>query len=162
MTKILVLKKTTILLISILSFQVIADSSWAVLSPKPSESAGSCGITVGDAHQSSNIWKTKNVIAVKINAKSKCDKIMHNLEIVVEIYKAGNPFDHLVAPFISKTYGTVGINKIIQMENAWIACKNTKRTTYFGIAYGHGFINGVTWSSPIVRSENNFTFNCGT
>jgi hypothetical protein len=56
-----------------------------------------CNIKVDDPHISENLLRTRGILAVKVNARSKCNKPMRDLVLTVEIYKIGFFRDQKVA-----------------------------------------------------------------
>ncbi len=131
--------------------------------PKPlTTSAVLCGIKIDNAHLTTVLIEGAIAPVVKVNATSKCNKPQQKLEIIVDLYKTGAPFDHLVGHFISKVYELVPANKIIKMESAYVRCKNSVKTVYFGVTYGHALINGVWNYAPVGISLGRVPIACGT
>lgn len=119
-----------------------------------------CHIEVNNPHISSHLLK-QNKRAVKVNARSKCNKPMTDLVLTVEIYKTGLLRNHQVAHDDSKLFRFVKANKIIKNENAYSDCKNNRKTTYYGVAYARAKINGKEVKTLHVFSEKSITLNCG-
>lgn len=120
-----------------------------------------CNIEIGDAHISDNLLRTRALIAVKVNASSKCDKQIQSLVLTVEIYKVGLLFDHRVAKKEVKVKGLVYTNRVIKNQKTYVKCRSNKWTKYYGIAYAEAVVNGESMKTYRVRSENIERFQCG-
>ena len=120
-----------------------------------------CNIEIGDAHISKSLLRTRGLIAVKVNAKSQCDKPIRGLALTVEIYKDGLLFNHRVAKTEVMVKGIVIQNRVIKNQKTYVKCKSNKWTNYFGIAHGEAIVNGESMKTLRVRSENIERFQCG-
>jgi hypothetical protein len=120
-----------------------------------------CNIEIGDAHISDNLLRTRALIAVKVNASSKCDKPIQGLVLTVEIYKDGLLFDHRVAKTALIVKGIVIRNRVVKNQKTYVKCKSNKWTNYYGIAHGEAIVNGENMNTLRVRSENTERFQCG-
>ena len=120
-----------------------------------------CNIEIGDAHISDNLLRTRALIAVKVNASSKCDKPIQGLVLTVEIYKDGLLFDHRVAKTELIVKGIVIRNRVVKNQKTYVKCKSNKWTNYYGIAHGEAIVNGESMNTLRVRSENTERFQCG-
>ena len=120
-----------------------------------------CNIEIGDAHISKSLLRTRGLIAVKVNAKSQCDKPIRGLVLTVEIYKNGLLIDHRVAKTEVMVKGIVIQNRVIKNQKTYVKCKSNKWTNYFGIAHGEAIVNGESMKTLRVRSENIKRFQCG-
>lgn len=120
-----------------------------------------CNIEIGDAHISKSLLRTRGLIAVKVNAKSQCDKPIRGLALTVEIYKDGLLFDHRVAKTEVMVKGIVIQNRVIKNQKTYVKCKSNKWTNYYGIAHGEAIVNGESMKTLRVRSENIERFQCG-
>lgn len=120
-----------------------------------------CNIEIGDAHISKSLLRTRGLIAVKVNAKSQCDKPIRGLVLTVEIYKNGLLFDHRVAKTEVMVKGIVIQNQVVKNQKTYVKCKSNKWTNYFGIAHGEAIVNGESMKTLRVRSENIKRFQCG-
>jgi hypothetical protein len=120
-----------------------------------------CNIEIGDAHISKSLLRTRGLIAVKVNAKSQCDKPIRGLVLTVEIYKNGLLIDHRVAKTEVMVKGIVIQNQVVKNQKTYVKCKSNKWTNYFGIAHGEAIVNGESMKTLRVRSENIKRFQCG-
>lgn len=120
-----------------------------------------CNIEIGDAHISKNLLRTRNLIAVKVNATSQCNKPIRNLVLTVEIYKVGLFFDHRVAINEESVRGVIYQNRVVKNQQTFVKCRSNKWTKYYGIAYSEALVNGESMNTARVRSENIKRFQCG-
>lgn len=148
-------------MLTLMSMGISTSFAWSTPVPTRSPKAP-CRVDVYNPHISPYFIKTKETWVLKVNAQSVCDKPMKNLVIVIELYKTGHPFDHLLSPSVSKTYSNVPAGKIIRFEETVIPCKNFKSTQYFAVAYSQAVINGETWGASPVKSQIPAPIACGT
>jgi len=120
-----------------------------------------CNIEIGDAHISKSLLRTRGLIAVKVNAKSQCNKPIRSLVLTVEIYKIGLLYDHLVAVKEFRVKGVVHQNRVVKNQHTFVKCRSNKWTKYYGIAHAKALINGESMKTLRVRSENIQRFQCG-
>ncbi len=121
-----------------------------------------CNIEIGDAHISENLLRNRGLIAVKVNAISKCNKPIRNLVLIVEIYKVGLLYDHRVAVKQVRVTGMVYSNRVVKNQKTFVKCRSNKWTKYYGIAHADALINGMRMKTLRVRSENIERFQCGS
>lgn len=88
------------------------DKALAVVTPP----ATKCNIRVDDPHISKYILHTRGYLAVKVNARSTCDKAMRNLQLNVEIYKVGLFRDYRVGKEKVQIPGLIYAKKVIKMK----------------------------------------------
>lgn len=134
------------------------DKALAVVTPP----ATKCNIRVDDPHISKYILRTRGYLAVKVNARSSCDKAMRNLELNVEIYKVGLFRDYQVGKGEVQIQGLIYANKVIKNEKANTECVNQKSSRYYGIAYASAIIDGEFKKTLRVTSAKTITLKCGT
>lgn len=134
------------------------DKALAVVTPP----ATKCNIRVDDPHISKYILRTRGYLAVKVNARSSCDKAMRNLELNVEIYKVGLFRDYQVGKGEVQIQGLIYANKVIKNEKANTECVNQKSSRYYGIAYASAIIDGEFRKTLKVTSAKTITLKCGT
>lgn len=120
-----------------------------------------CNIEIGDAHISENLLRTRGLIAVKVSAKSQCNKPIRSLVLTVEIYKVGLLFDHRVAVKEVRVKGVVYQNRVVKNQHTFVKCRSNKWTKYYGIAHAEALVNGISMKTLRVRSENIERFQCG-
>ena len=120
-----------------------------------------CSIEIGDAHISRNLFSTRGLIAVKVNAKSKCDKPIRNLVLTVEIYKEGLITNHRVSVHAISIKELIFANRIVKNQGAYVKCRTNKWTRYYGVAFAEALVEGRHMKTLPVRSENIERFQCG-
>ena len=134
------------------------DQALAVVTPP----ATKCNIRIDDPHISKYILRTRGYLAVKVNARSTCDKAMRNLELNVEIYKVGLFRDYQVGKGVVQIQGLIYANKVIKNEKANTECVNQESSRYYGIAYASAIIDGQRRKTLKVTSAKTITLKCGT
>lgn len=134
------------------------DQALAVVTPP----ATKCNIRIDDPHISQYILRTRGYLAVKVNARSTCDKAMRNLELNVEIYKVGLFRDYQVGKGVVQIQGLIYANKVIKNEKANTECVNQESSRYYGIAYASAIIDGQRRKTLKVTSAKTITLKCGT
>jgi len=134
------------------------DQALAVVTPP----ATKCNIRVDDPHISKYILHTRGYLAVKVNARSTCDKAMRNLELNVEIHKVGLFRDYQVGKGEVQIQGLIYANKVIKNEKANTECVNQESSRYYGIAYASAIIDGQLRKTLKVTSAKTITLKCGT
>lgn len=120
-----------------------------------------CSIEIGNPHISKYLIRSRGVIAVKVNAQSKCEKPMRDLILTVEIYKVGVLVDYKVRSSEQIIYGFIYPNKVIKNEKTYIRCTSNKWTKYYGVAFATGIVEGKRLRTLHVRSEKIKNFQCG-
>ena len=121
-----------------------------------------CNIRIDNPHFSEYIRRTTNQIAVKVNARSKCDKPMTNVRLVVQIYKVGFLRDYLVEDEVVYAKGFIFPNRVISNNKAYVACKTRKVSNFYGKAFATGEIKGKSVKTFPVLSPNTVKLACGT
>ena len=134
------------------------DKALAVVTPP----ATKCNIRVDDPHISKYILRTRGYLAVKVNARSTCDKAMRNLELNVEIYKVRLLRDYQVGKEKVQIPGLIYANKVIKNEITYTKCLSQKTTKYYGIAYASAVIDGQLRKTLKVTSAKTISLKCGT
>jgi hypothetical protein len=120
-----------------------------------------CNIKVDDPHISENLLRTRGILAVKVNALSKCNKPMRDLVLTVEIYKIGFFRDQKVADEKEAEPGLIFANKVIKNEKTYFKCTNTKRSRYYGIAFATATMGRKFVKTFHVITEKTIALNCG-
>ena len=134
------------------------DKALAVVTPP----ATKCNIRVDDPHISKYILRTRGYLAVKVNARSTCDKAMRNLQLNVEIYKVGLFRDYRVGKEKVQIPGLIYAKKVIKNEITYTKCLSKKTTKYYGIAFASAVIDGELRKTLKVTSAKTITLKCGT
>jgi hypothetical protein len=120
-----------------------------------------CNIRVDNPHISENLLRTRGILAVKVNARSKCNKPMRNLVLTVEIYKIGFFRDQKVADEKEAEPGLIFANKVIKNEKTYFKCTNTNRSRYYGIAFATATMGRKFVKTFHVITEKTIALNCG-
>ena len=141
-------------LMAVFNFQITPFSTAAT------KREGSCGVTIGDAHYSTDMMRD-GVRAVKINVYSKCTQSLRSVTVYVELYKEGMFGPHLVRK-TSKFYTFVKPGEKAWNKNTFDYCKNFTKTWYYGVAHSVALINGQRSVVPQVWSSKPIQLDCGT
>ena len=136
---------------------LISGSAQAVVTPPLTR----CNIEIDDPHISENLLRTRNIRAVKVNARSKCNKPMQDLVLTVEIYKIGFLRDYQVAKEEITVMGQVYSNRVVKNQKTYAKCENMRDSKYFGIAYASATIDGKPSKTLKVLSEKTVLLECG-
>lgn len=120
-----------------------------------------CNIRVDDPHISENLLRTRGILAVKVNARSKCNKPMRDLVLTVEIYKMGFFRDHKVMKNAVTFDGLIYANRIVKNQETYAKCDNSKLSRYYGIAYATAFLKGQLVKTFHVITEKTIALKCG-
>jgi hypothetical protein len=129
---------------------------------KSSTKHSTCYINVGYAHISTYFKQFKDHEIVKVNAFSKCDKIMEDVTLTVELKKKGFLKDHLVATEKAYFAGLNAINQKLWNKKTFRDCSNSRSTTYYGVAYAEGKIDGKSFRTVKTVSDLFRVLDCGT
>lgn len=120
-----------------------------------------CNIEVDNPHISKFLMRSRGIRAVKVNARSQCNKTMSNLKLTVEIFKVGLLSDHEAGKNVVSIQGLILPNKVVKNEKTYVKCSNYKKTKYYGIAYATAVIEGKTVKTFHVISEGTISLKCG-
>ena len=121
-----------------------------------------CNIRIDDPHISKHLLRTNGITAVKVNARSKCDKTMSNLKLYVEIYKVGLLRDYKIGESELLVKGLIFPNRVVKNNKTYAECINLKPSKYYGVAYASAMINGQPRKTLKVTSAKIVTLNCGS
>jgi hypothetical protein len=135
-----------------------SGSAQAVVTPPLTR----CNIEIDNPHISENLLRTRNLRAVKVNARSKCNKPMQDLVLTVEIYKVGFFNDYQVAKKELSVFGLVYSNRVVKNQKTYAKCENMRDSKYFGIAYASATIQGKSMKTLRVMSERTELLKCGS
>lgn len=142
----------TVILLNLLTSQAVSNAT----PPKTK-----CNIRVDDPHLSKSLNFGRGIIAIKVNARSRCNKTMSNLVLTVVIHKTGFLFDHVVAREEVKISGPIYPNTLIKNQKTYVECKNSKKSSYYGEAFATATIKGLNVKTLHVISERTIRFKCG-
>jgi hypothetical protein len=119
-----------------------------------------CHIEIDNPHLSKNIYRTKGIRAVKVNARSICNKPMRKLVLRVEIYKVGFIRDNLVASEEVRANYVIQ-NRGFKNEKSYVECLSFKSSKYYGVAYAEADIDNRHLKTLHVISEKTNKIKCG-
>ena len=120
-----------------------------------------CNIEIDNPHISENLLRTRNLRAVKVNARSKCNKPMRDLVLTVEIYKVGLIRDYQVAKEELSVMGNIYSNRVVKNQKTYVKCEDRRESKYFGIAYASAIIDGKPTKTLKVLFESTKLLKCG-
>lgn len=149
------------LIISIILLQII-NASQSAIAVGVTPPLTKCNIMISDPHLSESLMRTRGIHAVKVNARSKCNKPMSNLVLTVEIYKIGFLRDHRVGFKELIVKGPIATNKITKNQETFAQCKNTHESRFYGIAYATALVEGKSMKTLHVITERTIPLACGT
>jgi len=136
---------------------LFSDPAQAVATPPLTR----CNIEIDNPHISENLFRTRNLRAVKVNARSKCNTPMRDLVLTVEIYKVGFLRDYKVAQKEISVMGLIHANKVIKNQKTYAKCEDIRESKYLGIAFASAIINGKPSKTLKVLSERTVLLECG-
>ena len=154
------LKKVALLISTIFIQLNLSATSAPAASTTPPKT--NCNIAVDDPHISDSLMRTRGISAVKINARSRCDKMMNQLVLTVEIYKIGFFHDYRVAFGEVKVTGTISPNTVVRNQKTFVECKSSRKSRFYGIAYATALVEGKRKRTLHVLTEHTLPLPCGT
>ena len=149
--------KSPLFILSLILFNLFASSPFSEATPPLTK----CNIKLDNPHYSKSVEIRKGFKAIKVNARSRCNRQMTNLILTVEIHKIGFLRDYTVAHEEVKALGPIFPNTIIKNQKTYVECKNTKTSRYYGEAYATAYIKGERVRTLHVLTEKTITINCG-
>ena len=155
------IKTSTIFSVVILTLTISLYPDFA-MATKVTPPLTKCFIRVDNSHISKSIMRVRGFEAVKVNASSKCNQDMRNISLTVEIIKKGFLRDHLVERQTLVIPGVVDANFRVENKKTWRKCKTSKYSSYYGVAYAQGIVNGKTLKTRRVLSSETVSLPCGT
>jgi len=149
--------KTSFTVLTLALNLLFSGSAQAVATPPLTR----CNIKIDNPHISENLIRTRNLRAVKVNARSKCNKPMRDLVLTVEIYKVGFLRDYQVAKEEIAVMGHIYANRVVKNQKTNIKCEDLRESKYLGIAYASAIIDGKLSKTLKVLSERTVLLKCG-
>lgn len=104
----------------------------------------------------------ENRRGVLVSARSRCNVPHSQVLLTVQLYKVEKFGNHLLKTISTDPNNPKSTGYLVKNNAAFRACKNFKRTRYFGIATSKALINGQWKYAGRVRSEKTIEINCGT
>jgi hypothetical protein len=149
--------KSPFFIISLMLINLLTSSPFSAATPPLTK----CNIKLDNPHFSKSVEIRKGFKAIKVNARSRCNRQMTNLILTVEIHKIGFLRDYTVAQEEVKALGPIFPNAIIKNQKTYAECKNTKTSRYYGVAYATAYIKSERVRTLYVLTEKTITVNCG-
>lgn len=149
--------KSPLFILSLILINLFAPSPFSEATPPLTK----CNIKLDNPHYSNSVEIRKGFKAIKVNARSRCNRQMANLILTVEIHKIGFLRDYIVALKEVKDLGPIFPNTIIKNQKTSVESKNTKTSRYYGEAYATAYIKGERVRTLHVLTEKTITVNCG-
>lgn len=149
--------KSQLFILSLILINLIASTPISTATPPLTK----CNIKLDNPHYSKSVEVRKGFRAIKVNARSRCNRQMTNLILTVEIHKIGFLRDYTVAREEVKDVGPIFPNTVIKNQKTYVECKNTKTSRYYGEAYATAYIKGERVKTLHVLTEKTITVNCG-
>ena len=130
--------------------------------PSPKFERPRCRLEVENAHLSTTLFKHQRIRAVKVNVNSVCNAEQIHVLITLEIHKNGEFGDHTYGPFINDQSSARNSGVVVKLQDKYVACQNSKRTKWFGIAYSKAYIAGRWQYAGRTQSQKIEPLDCGT
>lgn len=150
--------KSPLFILSLILITLLTSSPFSAATPPLTK----CNIKLDNPHFSKSVEIIKGFKAIKVNARSRCNRQMTNLILTVEIHKIGFLRDYTVAQEEVRALGPIFPNTIIKNQETYVECKNTKTSRYYGKAYATAYIKGERVRTLHVLTEKTITVSCGT
>ncbi len=157
-------KGTRILKISILAGSILLFqfTPGFIAFPITQTPKASCRIEIDNAHISTYLEEIGRGRYLKINARSVCNVYQKSVLLTVEIYKIEFFRSRLLDSFSTNPLSAKSNGEIVEIKGAFVKCKNTKKTKYFGVAFSKALIHGEYQYAGRTRSKNILPLRCGT
>lgn len=149
--------KSPLFILSLILTNLFASSPFSEATPPLTK----CNIKLDNPHYSKSVEIRKGFKAIKVNARSRCNRQMTNLILTVKIHKIGFLCDNTVAHEEVKALGPIFPNTTIKNQKTYVECKNTKTSRYYGEASATAYIKGERVRTLHVLTEKTITVNCG-
>ena len=149
--------KSTLFILSLSLVSLIACSPLSEATPPLTK----CNIKLDNPHYSKSVEIRKGFKAIKVNARSRCNRQMTNLVLTVEIHKVGFLRNYKVATEEIRVRGPIFPNTVIKNQKTYVECKNSKSSRYYGEAYASALIKDERVKTLHVLTEKTITVNCG-
>jgi len=112
--------KSPLFILSLVLINLIASSPFSEATPPLTK----CNIKLDNPHYSKTVEIRKGFKAIKVNARSRCNRQMTTLILTVKIHKIGFLRDYTVTHKEVKALGPIFPNTIIKNQETYVACKN--------------------------------------
>ena len=139
----------------ILAPNLIADGAQA-------DFKASCRIEIDNAHISTSIMRKSQTRAVKVDARSICNKYQIRVSLTVQIYKVGLFRDHFVRGTTTNPLSRNSSGFIAENNETAGTCLNNRSSRYYGVAFATATIEGQSLVAQRTRSQKIITLACGS
>jgi hypothetical protein len=146
----------------ILIFTVLHSIVPVNASNKKGDVRAPCRLEVDYAHISKGKLKFQGTKFVKVKARSVCTIPQSQVTITLKIMKLGEFYDHEVMTFKTDPLSRTSSGLRVEMNNAFVRCKDSRRTFYFGVATSKALVGGQWVYAGDTYSINPKPLNCGT
>jgi hypothetical protein len=151
----------TIVLVTLVIYS-LNSSAMANASNLKGEAKAPCRLEVDYAHISSGKLKIEGRKFVKVKVRSICTVPQRQVTITLKIMKLGEFYDHEVATFRTDPLSPSSSGTRVEMNNAFVRCKDRRKTFYFGIANSKALVGGQWVYAGVTYSINPKPLDCGT
>ncbi|MEN9412369.1 MAG: hypothetical protein RIQ92_806 [Actinomycetota bacterium] len=156
------MKKLATLISFILFFIVLHSIVPVNASNTRGEVKAPCRLEVDYAHISKGKLKIEGTKFVKVKARSVCTIHQSQVTITLKIMKLGQFYDHEVMTFKTDPLSRTSSGLRVEMNNAFVRCKDSRKTYYFGIATSKALVGGQWVYAGATYSINPKLLDCGT
>ena len=149
-----------------ISFVLIITVLQSTISATASDSRNSvkapCRLEVDYAHISSGKLKFEARRFVKVKARSICTVPQSQVTITLKIMKLGEFYDHEVRTFRTDPLSPTSSGMKVEVNNAFVRCKDRRKTFYFGVATSKALVGGQWVYAGETYSIKPKALDCGT
>jgi hypothetical protein len=156
------MKKLATFISLISTFIVLHSTVPASASNSKGEVRAPCRLEVDYAHISKGKLKFEGRKFVKVKARSVCTVPQSQVTITLKIMKLGEFYDHEVMTFKTDPLSRTSSGLRVEMDNAFVRCKDSRRTFYFGVATSKALVAGQWVYAGATYSINPKPLDCGT
>lgn len=121
-----------------------------------------CRIEIDNAHISTSLLQKRGARAVKVNARSICNRYQSEVKLNVRIYKVGRFWNQKVMESTTNPYARTSSGFRITNNSTSRTCTSRRKTLYFGVASATALIDGQIFVAPSARSPQIIQLRCGT
>ena len=144
------IKKPTTYLIAIALITSLLSGSASAKTPTAIKPP--CRVDMPLAHESTKYAEKYRVLAVKVNVKVICDKLITHLSLHVDLYKKAFPAPVFLVPFDYNKNVRILPNHEFVVPGPVFICENWKPTAFFSEVSSTAIINGEKMAAPKRRS----------
>ena len=156
------MKKFSILISVVLIFADLCSTIPVYASNSKDHVKAPCRLEVDYAHISHGKLKFEGKNFVKVKTRSVCSVPQRQVTITLKIMKLGEFYDHEVATFRTDPLLPTSSGFRVEMNNAFVQCKDRRKTFYFGVATSKALVGGKWVYAGETYSINPKPLDCGT